>query len=443
MITELVQRVVDGWAEEQGWADRPSVRLERPAEDAHGDYATPLCMQLARTAKKAPKMLAEELRTRLLADPDVARSVERIDVAGPGFLNFTLSGAAYSEAMAGLLAEGEEIGRGELREHPWVNLEFVSVNPNGPLHVGHGRYAAYGDALHRLMAFAGAKVSTEFYINDYGRQMDRFGRSVAARYAQSFDVDLPVPDDGYQGEYVKDVAATIRAEVGDAYLPALTLVASAAAAGPGASPAGQAAAAGGFGRGRRPERRGRPQRRRRPGRGRGALRLAGRSGGGGSGHLLPQAGLRPHARRDARGARVLRRGVRHLVQRDHAPRGRGARAGRRGPAGQGRGLRRGRSRLAADHLPGRRQGPGAHPGQRPAHLLRRGHRLSREQAGAGLRAPHQHLGRRPPRLRAAHEAPLWRSCPAGRAPSRSSSGSWSTCWNRANSGRCPPGAARW
>jgi arginyl-tRNA synthetase len=217
------------------------VRLDRPAENAHGDYATPLCMQLARTAKKAPKMLAEELRTRLLADPDVARSVERIDVAGPGFLNFTLTGAAYSEAMAGLLADGEEIGRGELREHPWVNLEFVSVNPNGPLHVGHGRYAAYGDALHRLMAFAGAKVSTEFYINDYGRQMDRFGRSVAARYAQSFDVDVPVPDDGYQGEYVKDVAATIRAEAGDAYLPALILVASAAAAEPGASPAGRAA----------------------------------------------------------------------------------------------------------------------------------------------------------------------------------------------------------
>ena len=111
-----------------------------------------------------------------------------------------------------------------------MNLEFVSVNPNGPLHVGHGRYAAYGDALHRLMAFSGAKVSTEFYINDYGRQMDRFGRSVAARYAQSFGIDLAVPTDGYQGEYVKDVAATIRAEVGDRYLAALSLAASAGTA---------------------------------------------------------------------------------------------------------------------------------------------------------------------------------------------------------------------
>jgi arginyl-tRNA synthetase len=228
VITELVQRVVAGWAEEQGWTQTPAVRLERPAEEAHGDYATPVCMQLAKTAKRAPRALAEELRTRLVADPDVSRLVESIEVAGPGFLNFTLSAAAYAEVMTGMLAEGELIGRGEARARPWVNLEFVSVNPNGPLHVGHGRYAAYGDALCRLMVFAGARVSAEFYINDYGRQMDRFGRSVAARYSQSFGLDLAVPADGYQGEYVKDVAATIRAEVGDRYLPALSLAAASA-----------------------------------------------------------------------------------------------------------------------------------------------------------------------------------------------------------------------
>jgi arginyl-tRNA synthetase len=227
VITELVQRVVAGWAEDQGWAETPAVRLERPADDAHGDYATPLCLQLAKTAKRAPKLLAEELRGRLLADADVSRLVESIDVAAPGFLNFTLSGAAYAEVMTGMLAEGERIGRGEERPLPRVNLEFVSVNPNGPLHVGHGRYAAYGDALCRLMVFSGARVSTEFYINDYGRQMDRFGRSVAARYAQSFGIDLPVPTDGYQGEYVKDVAATIRGEAGDRYLVPLSLAAEA------------------------------------------------------------------------------------------------------------------------------------------------------------------------------------------------------------------------
>ncbi len=239
MITELVQSVAARWAEEQGWAEMPAVRLERPAEEAHGDYATPLCMQLAKTAKRAPRALAEELRGRLLADPDISRLVDRVEVAGPGFLNFTLSGAAYAEVMAEMLGEGEQIGRGEEHPRPWVNLEFVSVNPNGPLHVGHGRYAAYGDALHRLMAFSGARVYTEFYINDYGRQMDRFGRSVAARYAQSFGIELGVPSDGYQGEYVKDVAATIGAEVGDRYLAALSLAAEAGAIRPGALPAGQ------------------------------------------------------------------------------------------------------------------------------------------------------------------------------------------------------------
>ena len=242
MITELVQRVVARWAEDQGWAEMPPVRLERPAEESHGDYATPVCMQLARTARRAPKALAEELRGLLLADPDVARLVDDIEVAGPGFLNFTLSGAAYAEAMAGMLAEGERMGQGEKRNHPRVNLEFVSVNPNGPLHVGHGRYAAYGDALYRLMTFSGANVGTEFYINDYGRQMDRFGRSVAARYAQSFDLDLAVPTDGYQGEYVKDVAATIRTEVGDGYLAALARAATAAAAPADAPEAGRRAA---------------------------------------------------------------------------------------------------------------------------------------------------------------------------------------------------------
>lgn len=225
MITERVQRVVEAWVAEHGWDDAPPCRLERPAEEAHGDYAAPLCMQLAKTAHRPPRLLAEELRARLLADAEIAALVERIDVAGPGFLNFTLNRAAYAQVMSGMLAEGEAIGQGEPRPHPRVNLEFVSVNPNGPLHVGHGRYAAYGDALHRLLAFSGAQVSTEFYINDYGRQMDRFGRSIAARYAQSLGVDLAVPEDGYQGDYVRDIAAVLRAEAGERYLPALRLAA--------------------------------------------------------------------------------------------------------------------------------------------------------------------------------------------------------------------------
>lgn len=222
MIAERVQKVVRRWAAKRGWTDVPRCELERPALEVHGDYATPFCMQLARRVKEEPRRLAEELRSELLADPDLSSVIEKIEVAGPGFLNFSLSRAAYLEAMRELLAQGEDIGRGEARPHPRINLEFVSVNPNGPLHVGHGRYAAYGDSLQRLLKFSGAEVATEFYINDYGRQMDRFGRSIAARYAQSFEVDLPVPSDGYQGGYVKDLALAIRAEVDDRYLQPLT-----------------------------------------------------------------------------------------------------------------------------------------------------------------------------------------------------------------------------
>ena len=170
-----------------------------------------------------PGRWPRSLRERLLADPQVARLVDDIQVAGPGFINFTLSADAYVDVMREMLARGEAIGGGARRETPRINLEFVSVNPNGPLHVGHGRYAAYGDALKRLLVFSGGNVATEFYVNDYGRQMDRFGRSIAARYAQSFGLDLPVPGDGYQGDYVAGIAASLRNKVGDRYVEALKL----------------------------------------------------------------------------------------------------------------------------------------------------------------------------------------------------------------------------
>lgn len=221
MLGELLQRVVTEWAGARGWTEVPVCILERPAEEAHGDYATPICLQTARTAKEPPRELAEDLRTRLLEDTKLARLVDDVQIAGPGFLNFTLSHVAYAEVMREMLESGDSIGVQQCRESPRVNLEFVSVNPNGPLHVGHGRYAAYGDSLKRLLVFSGASVSTEFYINDYGRQMDRFGRSIAARYGQSFGLDLPVPADGYQGEYVAEVAAGLRTEIGDRFVEAL------------------------------------------------------------------------------------------------------------------------------------------------------------------------------------------------------------------------------
>lgn len=237
MLVKQIRKVVEEWATENGWEGAPVCELERPAQEAHGDYATPYCMQVAKSLRQSPRALAEQLRERLLDDPVLSALVEKVDIAGPGFLNFTLSAKAFTQAMRQMLEEGDRIGAGPVGEHPRINLEFVSVNPNGPLHAGHGRYAAYGDALRRLLVFGGYKVATEFYINDFGRQMDRFGCSVAARYAQSFGVDLPVPEDGYHGDYVVDVATTVRKEAGDRWLPVLQRAAEALQTAPAETPA--------------------------------------------------------------------------------------------------------------------------------------------------------------------------------------------------------------
>ena len=221
MLRDVLERVVAQWVTEQGWTDAPVLVIERPSERGHGDYATPFAMQAAGVAHRPPREVAGALRDRLLSDPGVGAMVEAIDIAGPGFLNFRLAPGAFVRAAAGMLGQGEKVGHGT-REHPLhILLEYVSVNPNGPLHVGHGRYAAYGNALDRLLSFSGHRVSAEFYVNDYGRQMDMFGRSLSARYAQSFGLDLPVPEEGYQGDYVKDIAAVIREEAGDRWLETL------------------------------------------------------------------------------------------------------------------------------------------------------------------------------------------------------------------------------
>ncbi|MHB9150473.1 MAG: arginine--tRNA ligase [Thermoleophilia bacterium] len=221
MLESAVSRVVAEWVAEGGWTGTPDLVVEQPADEGHGDYAVPYCLQLAKVARRPPRVLAEELASRLLADAEVAGLVQQVEVAGPGFVNLTLSPAAYLGAVRSLLGSGDDVGRGVRKKPLHILLEYVSVNPNGPLHVGHGRYAAYGNALSRILTHSGHTVTTEFYINDYGRQMEMFGRSVAARYAQALGVDLPVPEDGYQGEYVKGIAAAIIEEVGDRWLDEL------------------------------------------------------------------------------------------------------------------------------------------------------------------------------------------------------------------------------
>ncbi len=175
-------------------------KVERPKNREHGDYATNIAMQLAKPAGRPPGEVAEAIAKHLATTPGVSR----VDVAGPGFLNITLDAAAQGEIAAQVVTAGATYGRSDALAGQRVNLEFISANPTGPLHLGHTRWAAVGDAMGRVIEAAGATVAREFYINDRGIQMDRFGASLAAAATGE-----PVPEDGYQGAYIGDLAAEV------------------------------------------------------------------------------------------------------------------------------------------------------------------------------------------------------------------------------------------
>ncbi|PTL55706.1 arginine--tRNA ligase [Paraconexibacter algicola] len=176
--------------------------LERPKQADHGDFATNAAMVLTKALKRPPRDIAADLAQRL--QDDLGDHVERVDIAGPGFLNVVLADAWFTAALAGVLAAGDGFGAGGADPVRDVNVEFVSANPTGPLHVGHTRNAAYGDALARILELRGHRVSREYYVNDYGTQVVKFGESVQARARGE-----EVPQDGYQGDYVAEIAAEI------------------------------------------------------------------------------------------------------------------------------------------------------------------------------------------------------------------------------------------
>jgi arginyl-tRNA synthetase len=186
-------------------APRARPTLERPRQAEHGDYATNAAMLLAPVMKAAPRDVAGRLAEELARG--LGTALERVEVAGPGFLNLFLSDAWYADALAHVLAAGDRFGAASAPVFEKVDVEFVSANPTGPLHVGHARNAAYGDALARLFSFVGHDVTREFYINDFGSQVVNFGRSVQAR-ARGEEVGA----DGYVGEYI----ATLALEIEDA-----------------------------------------------------------------------------------------------------------------------------------------------------------------------------------------------------------------------------------
>jgi arginyl-tRNA synthetase len=177
-----------------------SLVVERPKNPEHGDYASNVALQLAKAAGASPRKVAEVVANRLLDVPGVSA----VDVAGPGFLNITLEAASLGETARSVVTAGPRYGQVDTFGAQRINVEFISANPTGPLHLGHTRWAAVGDAIARVYEAAGASVVREFYINDRGVQMDRFGQSIEARA-----LGTQPPEGGYQGEYVEDLARAI------------------------------------------------------------------------------------------------------------------------------------------------------------------------------------------------------------------------------------------
>jgi arginyl-tRNA synthetase len=181
-------------------AGRPAPTLERPKKAEHGDYSTNAAMLLAPVLKAPPRDVAERLGSELEAR--LGDRLDRVEVAGPGFLNLFLGDGWFGDCLRQVLGEGDAFGGGGAREREKVNVEFVSANPTGPMHAGHARNAAYGDALARLLELHGHDVTREFYVNDYGSQVRRFAESIRARARGE-----EPPDDGYRGDYVADLAS--------------------------------------------------------------------------------------------------------------------------------------------------------------------------------------------------------------------------------------------
>jgi arginyl-tRNA synthetase len=190
-----------------GEESEPRPTLERPPKPELGDYSSNAAMLLARHLSDNPRAVAEQLRERLEADAALTPHLERIEVAGPGFVNLFLADTWYLRALADLSEAGEQLGPAPTGCPERVLVEFVSANPTGPIHVGTGRHAAYGDSLARVLEAVGHEVEREYYINDAGSQIDRFAESIAARMRSE-----EPPEDGYAGEYVSAIAGQLRAD---------------------------------------------------------------------------------------------------------------------------------------------------------------------------------------------------------------------------------------
>lgn len=205
MSDALIKAALGRALQEMG-VPETDIHLERPRDPAHGDWATNLALGLAGSLGRPPREIAEEIATRM----DLSSAgVDEVQVAGPGFLNFILSSGAVAQALPAILQADGRYGKGNAGEGRSIMVEFVSANPTGPLHLGHGRQAALGDAIAALLEWSGWSVHREFYYNDAGRQIDLLALSVWTRYQELLGAAAEIPEGGYQGEYVRDIAGRL------------------------------------------------------------------------------------------------------------------------------------------------------------------------------------------------------------------------------------------
>ena len=210
IVADILNQAIAGLSELTEAAADLSVAatVERTRDPSHGDFASNIAMRLAKPARKSPRDIAASI-VEALSDSD---QVNKVDIAGPGFINFHLSPSAFHAEMESILSAGESYGRQAPKESPKILLEFVSANPTGPLHVGHGRLAANGATVGNLLEAVGYPVHREYYVNDAGRQMDILGVSVWLRLIENDGIDVPFPKGGYRGDYIREIAASINTD---------------------------------------------------------------------------------------------------------------------------------------------------------------------------------------------------------------------------------------
>ena len=191
------------------------IDFDVPKDESHGDLSTNIAMKLAKPMKKAPKQIAQDIIDNLQYDNKI---IEFVNIAGPGFINIKFSTGFYSEILSKLIEEGNDLGKSDEGKGKKVNVEYVSCNPTGLLHLGHGRNASLGDSIANFYEWLGYEVTREYYFNNAGNQMNMLADSIYARYMQINDPEFRFPENGYHGEYIKDIANELKAEKKDSLI---------------------------------------------------------------------------------------------------------------------------------------------------------------------------------------------------------------------------------